>query len=458
MERKRVAIIGSGIAGLSAARQIHPFDDIAIFEKAPTWGGHAYTHATEIDGKPYLFDIGVQIFRTDIYPHLIRFCQDADFADLALLGLGVSLLSVHEQNGARKVWGNTPEYLRLPEIKSLWDSQLCEECSRFMIAMSKLDEDDQMLILDDWLKANNFSDLFKNVVLIPSLSIVNVTRNGLLDGTFLTTLELPDILISFFSANTWYRFREGIRSFLEIYSRDFQDKISTDSQVLKCIPQTSGQVKLTIENLKSKEIYDLQFDQVLFANDLTDARQILDHEENPHREKQQSLLRVFKSENAFIYVHRDSSILPTGVPLTSSTLFHHRDGESVMHYNLDANQGNYGQTNAFASLYSEKPTCEPTELLRDMVQWKHPNYSPNYFAAQRQLHQLQGLGNLWFCGNNTVIDGFEASMVSGLIIAEKMCRRAVYPFHEPKNLLEGRASEVYKMVRSRWMFPEEELA
>lgn len=455
MQEKKIAIVGSGIAGLAAARQLNPFHEIVIFEKAPIWGGHAYTLATEIDGKPYSFDLGVQIYRTDLYPHLLRYCQEPEFKDLVLLGIGVSLFSVLEENGERAVWGNTPEYLRMPEIKPLWDEQLCEECSRFMLEMSKFGEEDLLLIIDDWLQEHNFSELFKKLVLIPSLSIVNVTRNGLLDGTFLATLEMPEILISFFSSNTWYRFRDGIRSFLEIFAKDIRGKIQTSTQVVQCAPQASGKVRLKVEDLQSNEVRDELFDEVLFANDLTDVCPILDHEDNPHRERHQSLLGQFKSENAYIYVHQDPAALPADIPLTSYTLYHQKDGESVMHYNLDVTRGNYGQTNAFASLYSAIPEREPTHLLRDRLDWKHPCYSPAYFAAQRQLHHLQGLGNLWFCGNNTAIDGFEASMVSGLIIAEKMCEQAVYPFHEPTNMTEGRANGVYNIVRSRWMFPEE---
>ena len=77
MTKKTIAIIGSGIAGLSAAFQLNDDFDITIFEKSDKLGGHTDTHTLDIDGRQQRVDSGFIIFCPEYYPYCLLYTSDA---------------------------------------------------------------------------------------------------------------------------------------------------------------------------------------------------------------------------------------------------------------------------------------------------------------------------------------------------------------------------------------------
>jgi len=67
--KKRVAIIGAGISGLSSAYQLYKDVDITVYEKEDYFGGHTDTHALDIDGQRVNIDSGFIVFCKQFYPH-----------------------------------------------------------------------------------------------------------------------------------------------------------------------------------------------------------------------------------------------------------------------------------------------------------------------------------------------------------------------------------------------------
>lgn len=71
----RVAIIGSGISGLTCAYHLHPSHDITVFEANDYIGGHTATVDVHVEGKPYSVDTGFIVYNDRTYP---RFMQMMD--------------------------------------------------------------------------------------------------------------------------------------------------------------------------------------------------------------------------------------------------------------------------------------------------------------------------------------------------------------------------------------------
>lgn len=83
----KIAIVGSGIAGLTAARLLHPEHDITVFEAGGHVGGHVHTHDVELDGRTYAVDTGFIVHNDRTYPHFVGLmgelgveCQDSDMS------------------------------------------------------------------------------------------------------------------------------------------------------------------------------------------------------------------------------------------------------------------------------------------------------------------------------------------------------------------------------------------
>ena len=76
----RIAIIGTGIAGLGAAHFLHPHHDLTLFEKNDYPGGHTNTITVEEAGRPVPIDTGFMVFNHATYPNLVRLFQELDVA------------------------------------------------------------------------------------------------------------------------------------------------------------------------------------------------------------------------------------------------------------------------------------------------------------------------------------------------------------------------------------------
>ena len=69
----KIAVVGSGISGLSAAYYLSKKHQVDLFEKEDRFGGHSYTIDLLIEGKKISVDIGFIVFNHKTYPNLIRF-------------------------------------------------------------------------------------------------------------------------------------------------------------------------------------------------------------------------------------------------------------------------------------------------------------------------------------------------------------------------------------------------
>jgi predicted NAD/FAD-binding protein len=78
--RQRIAIIGTGIAGLTAAYRLAPVADITVFEANPQIGGHTATIDVDVDGRDYAIDTGFIVFNDWTYPHFIALLDELGVA------------------------------------------------------------------------------------------------------------------------------------------------------------------------------------------------------------------------------------------------------------------------------------------------------------------------------------------------------------------------------------------
>lgn len=450
--RKKIAIVGSGISSVAAAWQLAPHADVTIFERSPFKGGHGYTAQLDIDGTTRDVDIGVQIIRPDITPNVFALIEsNPDFAHIGLSEVPVSLVSVTQTADGAIRYGNAPEYQELPAFAADWQ-RLRVECERFEALTAELDEETMMVPVGAWVEVHGFSDDFVQGVLIPSMSVVNATRNGLLDGLFVTNLEAPSSLVSLQMPNIWYRFNDGVASFREVLLRGIEDCFETAAEIVACAATADDQVVATVRR-GGGQTEDRVFDALIWGGDLPSARRALDHEGNPDREAHRQALDPFETEPAWVYVHEDMSWVPADVPYTSASLFEARNGQRRMHYNLDVIKEMGRDKPLWVTLCNEQ--VEPPEkLCHPPIAWAHPCNTPAIFGAQRQLQEVQGLGGIWFCGSGTVVDGFDSCLVSGLAIAARVCADVGYLFAEPETELQAGALEMYRAMVGVWMFPE----
>lgn len=451
----RVAIVGSGVSACAAAWLLDEHVELTILERSSFVGGHGYTPEVELDGALEPLDIGVQIMRPDMTPTIFALLEgDPRFVDVRMRGTSVSLSAVTERGGTSTYFCNSPVLRRAAPFAADW-SRLEAEASRFEQLTAHMSDELRMTPIGAWLEAQGFSSAFIDGVLVPSMSVINVTRNGLLDALFVTNLETPSALIGLLSPTTWFRVEGGVRRLRAILLEGLEPRVRLGAEVVAVEPDVGVGVRVTTREVDGQTATEA-FDKLIWTGDLPSARAALGRGAGELAAAHVEALRPFETEPAWVYVHRDPYWLPPDMPRETACVFVDRDGERTTHYDLNVLQGRRVEPGLWVTLRSEPAPRPPTGLVVPPIEWQHPRNSPATFMAQRELHRVQGLGGVYFAGAGTCVDGFDNCFVSGCVIAERLCPAARYPFHEPSTPQQRAALQMYRDMVGVWMFPEHE--
>ena len=164
----KIAIIGTGISGLTSAYLLKDLHDIQVFEKAELIGGHTATKDINVNGQKYAIDTGFIVYNDWTYPNFIRL-MDTLGIENQTTAMG---FSVTAHNGAYEYSGGSLNTL-FAQRKNLFNFKhwgMLKDIVRFnKQAIADLDSGrvDAVMTLGDYLKANGYGQQFIDYYLVP---------------------------------------------------------------------------------------------------------------------------------------------------------------------------------------------------------------------------------------------------------------------------------------------------
>lgn len=430
-------------------------------------------------GRRYPVDIGVQFVGPSIYPNLYQQLDLDEFRHVTLVRhprLRMSA-SFHDELG----WGNFSPYNHSSRFDGVLDEATLRDARRFErdAARAPLSSIDGRRIITmnvgEYLDAAGLSrrGKFFRYLLIPYLCIINGYGTvDLLETTMedlfplfarLPVLQDDGPYASFTDVGRgWDRFEHGATQWV----KSMVDVGVAGGARVRCAARvqrlerrgrqwlvrwtegaTYGPGGVPLEPGRDERVE--AFDSVVMTTDMTTNRALLCHDGNPHAEAHRRALAGdrFRLIPGACYIHQDDSVLAPNMrdgledgQFTSYFAWGDRDEGSVKYdlpYDLGASFQTYFMQNVldtpaplYVSMYAEHRRCvlpDPakTQFVRT---WRHGRWVASFFReAKRALHQVQGLGDLWFAGNNTTIDSEEGALLSAMIIASKISDFR-YPF------------------------------
>ena len=416
IHRKKIAVVGSGISGLSCAWLLNRAHDVTLFEKDDRLGGHSNTVSFMLDDDQVHVDTGFIVFNPVNYPNLVEFFKTLGVATCDTdMSFAVSI-----NNGQLEYSGTGLKGLLAQKSNiispSFW--RMIRELLRFYKESDQLSQlpDIDEISLGDLLKRGGYGKEFIHDHLLPmGAAIWSTPVDKMLDypaSSFLRFCKNHG-LVQLNDRPQWQTVIDGSQQYVEKVAQALAGKIHLNCRIHRIIRQPD---QVIIEDHHGNRSY---FDDVVLACHSDQALALL---EEPSSDEK-TLLQQFPYQRNKAYLHQDASLMPERKAVWASWNYLSegaRDNEQQVSvtYWMNQLQPLNTQRDLFVSL---NPLQEPKvgSIIRSFF-YDHPEFGREALQAQKQLWQLQGQNRTWFCGAYFGYGFHEDGIQSGLAVAEQL--------------------------------------
>lgn len=390
----KVAIVGTGVAGLAAARALARRCELVLYEAGPHVGGHVHTHELDVAGRRLAVDSGFIVFNERTYP---LFC-----ALLRELGVESQASEMSFSVSSRSTgleWSGT----NLDTLFARRSSLLRPSFQRMLLdvlrfgneSLELLEDREARWSLGEWLEARGYSRAFREHYLYPMAAAIWSAPPGdmaAFPASFLVRFFENHGMLRVRGRPQWRVVRGGSRAYVEALVRPFADRIRLRTPVRRVRRLAQG-VELELAD-GSRETCD----QLVLA---THSDQALGLLADSTREEREILGAIPYQENEAL-LHTDPALLPRRRKCWSSWNVHLPDADAPAGRPIAVTYW----MNRLQSLDVPVPLCvtlnrsdavDPSKVLRRMV-YHHPLFTRAALAAQARRGEIQGWRRTWYCG------------------------------------------------------------
>lgn len=417
---KKLAIVGSGVAGLGAAWLLRDKYDITIFEEGKYAGGHTNTLDVPLpQGGTQAVDTGFIVFNEHTYPHLLDL-----FRQLGVEYANSDMSFGHFNTNTGLQWCSrglgglfaqrknlfSPRYYRFLLEANRFNSQLPKDLEAGRVEGS----------FGDYLKRNGFSDFFAENYIVPMTAAVWSTppeRMLAFPARTFARFFVNHGFLSLYSGLQWKYVVGGSRSYVKKILAGFKGKLYLESPVVR-VEQDPDGVTVHLKGEKQR------FDGCLIASHADQTLKMLGNA----TEQQRELLSQFRYEPNLAVLHSDEKVMPPIRKTWSSWNFKlgkNRNGEmkSTVIYYMNLLQRIPGNIPYFVSL-NDISAIDP-EKTYARIEYEHPLFDEQTEKAQAELPQLNEDGKIFFSGSYFRYGFHEDAYMSAVQAAEAISRRLV---------------------------------
>lgn len=399
---KRVAIIGSGIAGMGCAWHLHNAGyDITLYENDTRIGGHSNT----VSGNTHPdVDTGFIVFNEWTYPNLIALFDHLGLeTEKSDMSFGVSA-----EHGAFE-YSSSAMFADRRNLLSprFWDMLM--DILRFYRNAPKAQNTD--ISLGAFLDQGGYGQTFINHHMIPMGAAIWSMGMEEMRGFPLQSFVRFFInhgLMKIINRPQWYTVTGGSREYIKKLIAPFAGRIHTGVNVTK-IDRSEGIM------LRFLDAEEARFDHLVLACHSDQALALLG---DAASEAERDVLSAIPYSPNTAYLHSDTSLMPKNKKAWAAWNVLCEENKQnrpvTLTYWMNILQPFIGEEELFVTLNPDK---EPQDVLAK-IDYAHPCYTEAAIKAQTRLHSIEGAQNTWFCGAWCGYGFHEDGLTSGLSVAE----------------------------------------
>lgn len=417
----KIAIIGTGISGLTCAHLLHRNNEITVYEANDYIGGHTATKQINDDGQIHSIDTGFIVFNDWTYPNFLKllgalgvsyqptemsFSVVSDKANLEYNGNNLNSLFAQRRNLLRpRFWRIVRDILRF------------NKACKAMVAEGR---DTQAMTLQDIIDELGLSNDFARYYILPMCAAI-------WSSTLEQTRRFPlAFFLQFFNNHgllnithrpQWFTIKGGSSTYIPPLVAPFKDRIKLSTPVA-CVEQGEGQWWVTDKNGETNT-----FDHVVFACHSDQALKLL----SKPTPAQQSVLGQIRYADNDVVMHKDTSILPTRKLAWASWNYRLKDENdeeqrpASVTYDMNILQ-RLEASNTYCVTLNNSVDIAQSKVL-GQYNYAHPQFSPEMVKAQQRRAEICGIDNLHFCGAYWYNGFHEDGVRSALDVCERFGER-----------------------------------
>jgi uncharacterized protein len=386
----RIAIVGAGISGLTAAHELHPHHEITVFEAGAKVGGHTNTISVSRDDGEWDVDTGFIVFNDRNYPNFT--------ALLAQLGVAWQPSEMSFSVAATDYdfeFSGTPRGLfgQRSNLTRPWFLRMVREYRRFNNdALDLLQTGDSTTSLGHFLEQRGYSQPFIDRLLVPQASAVwsaDPRQMWSFPAGFLCEFFDNHGMLALSKRPKWRTVNCGSQRYVDALIAPLRDRILTSAPVVAIERHDDG-VEVMVAGAEP-----LRFDEVVIA---THSDQALAMLSDPSAAEVEILSAIPYEPNEAV-LHTDRSLLPRRRRVWSSWNYHLLDeptGKTTVTYHMNTLQS-LSAPHEFCVTLNQNQRIDPAKIVRT-ISYSHPVFTPDGTAAQARRAEISGVNRTHYCG------------------------------------------------------------
>jgi predicted NAD/FAD-binding protein len=389
----RIAIIGTGISGLTCAHLLSRRNEISVFEANPHLGGHTHTASVEVPSGRYGIDTGFIVFNDWTYPNFIALMTKIGVAwkDSSMSFSVKTEASGLEYNGTsiNTLFAQRKNFLS-PSFH-----RMIRDILRFnKESLSVLDQGSSQT-LAEYLVEHHYSEEFKQNYIVPMGAAIWSSSAEQMDAfpiEYFVRFFKNHGMLSVSNRPVWKVIQGGSSAYINPLIAPFKDRIFLSSPITRVIRTEKG-VTLTIG--KSGAEREESFDQVIFASHSDQTLSMLGDATSEEKE----ILSAFQYQPNRTSLHTDISVLPKRKLAWAAWNYFvpkKKTNSVAVTYQMNILQG-IESPEVFCVSLNMDDQIDPKKVLKRYV-YDHPVYSKNAFFAQKRWDQISNHNRTHFCG------------------------------------------------------------
>lgn len=413
---EKLAIIGTGIAGMGCGHLLKDKYDLTLFEQNDYIGGHTNTISVDEEGTHVQMDTGFMVFNYVTYPYL---CKLFDEIKAPVKKTNMSFSVQHKPSGLEYCGsGLDGLFAQRKNIFNWRHIKMLREIARFNRESVKILDQEKYrnYSVREYIKEFGYGEDMLWKYLIPMSSAVWSTPMELM-------LEFPIVtLVRFFhnhgflglnTQHQWYTLDGGSEAYKKILIAPFRDRIVVGNGA-KYVRRSNNKVVVV-----TRDGTEHEFDKVIIAAHGDEALGML---EQPTGEEYR-LLSCFKYQENLAVAHTDESVMPQTRSTWSSWNYRieERNGQQIPTtiYWMNSLQGISRRKNYFVSINPLEGSVHPSKQIRSIV-YTHPLFDVPAMKAQADLPRLNKAGPVYYCGSYFRYGFHEDAYMSAVELCSKL--------------------------------------